>query len=185
MHESMLWTNASGCIVAAGLGLLTGQLAEGIAFCTRHPEVPVHHHRRHRVIVIIIIVTIVIIIVVVVVIISSYHHHDDEFPHQVLRAVLLYSISSAVGQNFIYYTITQFNPLVLTTVTPEMHPRCARDAPEMHARRVPHRHDPVHVAGDDDAQDLLDRLFRAAQPRQLARHDAMGRMRVRLRGPRR
>merc|ERR1719327_1943284 len=73
MHESMLWTNASGCIVAAGLGLLTGQLFEGIAFCTRHPEV--------------------------------------------LRAVLLYSVSSAVGQNFIYYTITQCNPLVLTTVT--------------------------------------------------------------------
>ena len=44
--------------------------------------------------------------------------------HQVLRAVLLYSVSSAVGQNFIYYTITQFNPLVLTTVTPEIRPRC-------------------------------------------------------------
>jgi len=28
-----------------------------------------------------------------------------------------YSVSSAVGQNFIYYTITQFDPLVLTTVT--------------------------------------------------------------------
>ena len=131
----MLWTNASGCIVAAGLGLLTGQLIEGIAFCTRHPEVLVHHHRRHPAIVIIIGVIIdIIIIVVVVVIISTYHHYDDEFPHQVLRAVLLYSISSAVGQNFIYYTITQFNPLVLTTVTPEMHPRCTRDAPEMHRR---------------------------------------------------
>merc|ERR1719263_1973784 len=30
---------------------------------------------------------------------------------------MVYSISSAVGQNFIYYTITEFNPLVLTTVT--------------------------------------------------------------------
>lgn len=28
-----------------------------------------------------------------------------------------YSIASAVGQNFIYFTITQFNPLVLSTVT--------------------------------------------------------------------
>ena len=30
---------------------------------------------------------------------------------------MVYSLASAVGQNFIYYTITQFNPLVLTTVT--------------------------------------------------------------------
>ncbi len=30
---------------------------------------------------------------------------------------MIYSISSAVGQNFVYYTLTQFNPLVLTTVT--------------------------------------------------------------------
>ena len=35
----------------------------------------------------------------------------------VLRAVVVYSLASAVGQNFIYFTITQFNPLVLTTVT--------------------------------------------------------------------
>ena len=34
-----------------------------------------------------------------------------------LNAILIYSLASAVGQNFIYYTITQFNPLVLTTVT--------------------------------------------------------------------
>ena len=31
-------------------------------------------------------------------------------------AIVIYSLASAVGQNFIYYTITQFNPLVLTTV---------------------------------------------------------------------
>jgi UDP-galactose transporter B1 len=73
MHESMFWTNASGCIVAALLALVTGHLTEGIAFCIKFPEV--------------------------------------------LTAVLVYSISSAVGQNFIYYTITVFNPLVLTTVT--------------------------------------------------------------------
>jgi len=36
---------------------------------------------------------------------------------EVMNAMLIYSLSSAVGQNFIYYTITQFNPLVLTTVT--------------------------------------------------------------------
>ena len=35
----------------------------------------------------------------------------------VLRAIVVYSLASAVGQNFIYFTITQFNPLVLTTVT--------------------------------------------------------------------
>ena len=33
----------------------------------------------------------------------------------VLQAVLVYSLASAVGQNFIYYTITQFNPLLLST----------------------------------------------------------------------
>merc|ERR1719152_859591 len=36
---------------------------------------------------------------------------------EVIQAILIYSVSSAVGQNFIYYTITQFNPLILTTVT--------------------------------------------------------------------
>mmetsp|Transcript_3762 Transcript_3762/g.12104 ORF Transcript_3762/g.12104 Transcript_3762/m.12104 type:complete len:324 (-) Transcript_3762:44-1015(-) len=73
MHESMLWTNASGCLVALLLALLTGHLVNGLAFCSKHPEV--------------------------------------------LKAIVVYSISSAVGQNFVYYTLTQFNPLVLTTVT--------------------------------------------------------------------
>ena len=36
---------------------------------------------------------------------------------QVLTAIAIYSLASAMGQNFIYYTITNFNPLVLTTVT--------------------------------------------------------------------
>ena len=36
---------------------------------------------------------------------------------EVVKAILIYSLASAVGQNFIYYTITQFNALVLTTVT--------------------------------------------------------------------
>lgn|ERR1740139_1224442 len=37
--------------------------------------------------------------------------------HQVLMAILLYSVSSAVGQNFVYFTVTEFGPLILTTVT--------------------------------------------------------------------
>ena len=36
---------------------------------------------------------------------------------EVIKAIMIYSLASAVGQNFIYYTITQFNPLILTTVT--------------------------------------------------------------------
>ena len=34
-----------------------------------------------------------------------------------MQAILVYSLASAVGQNFIYYTITEFGPLVNTTVT--------------------------------------------------------------------
>ena len=29
----------------------------------------------------------------------------------------MYALSSALGGNFVYFTLTQFNPLVLTTVT--------------------------------------------------------------------
>jgi len=73
MHESMLWTNASGCLMALVLALLTRHLFTGIKFSAAHPEV--------------------------------------------LKAIIVYSIASAVGQNFVYFTLTQFNPLVLTTVT--------------------------------------------------------------------
>ena len=73
MHESMLWTNFSGFLVAIILCATTGQMTEGVAFCWRNPEV--------------------------------------------INAIMVYSLASAVGQNFIYYTITQFNPLILTTVT--------------------------------------------------------------------
>jgi UDP-galactose transporter B1 len=38
------------------------------------------------------------------------------FP-QVLQPMVMFALASAVGQNFIYYTITQFNPLILSTVT--------------------------------------------------------------------
>merc|ERR1712106_602334 len=34
-----------------------------------------------------------------------------------MGAILLYSVSSAVGQNFVYFTVTEFGPLILTTVT--------------------------------------------------------------------
>jgi UDP-galactose transporter B1 len=73
MHESMLWTNVSGFLVALVLAVLSGHFTSGLRFCAAHPKV--------------------------------------------LTAILVYSISSAVGQNFVYYTLTQFNPLVLTTVT--------------------------------------------------------------------
>jgi len=73
MHESMLWTNVSGFLVAFLLALLSGHLFGGIAFCAKHPEL--------------------------------------------LSAIIVYSLCSAVGGNFVYFTLTQFNPLVLTTVT--------------------------------------------------------------------
>merc|ERR1711988_166856 len=69
----MLYTNLSGCLVAAVLAFFAGHLTDGVAFCLKYPEV--------------------------------------------MNALVVYSLASAVGQNFIYYTITQFNPLVLTTVT--------------------------------------------------------------------
>ena len=34
-----------------------------------------------------------------------------------LTAMLVYSLASAIGQVFIYYTVTEFGPLLLTTVT--------------------------------------------------------------------
>jgi UDP-galactose transporter B1 len=73
MHESMMYTNASGFIMALALALITGHLFGGIKFCVKHP--------------------------------------------QVLNAIVVWALSSAIGQNFVYYTLTQFNPLVLTTVT--------------------------------------------------------------------
>ena len=39
MFESMLWTNASGTVVALALAAVTGHLTDGVAFCSRHPEV--------------------------------------------------------------------------------------------------------------------------------------------------
>ena len=73
MHESMFYTNASGCLVALALALATGHLSGGVTFCAVHPDV--------------------------------------------LIAILVYSLASGVGQNFIYYTITNFTPLLLSTVT--------------------------------------------------------------------
>jgi len=73
MHESMLYTNAAGALVALVFAALTGHLLGGIKFCAAHPEA--------------------------------------------LSAILVYSLSSAVGQNFVYFTVTEFGPLILTTVT--------------------------------------------------------------------
>jgi len=73
MHESMLWTNLSGFLIALLVAVLNGNLIKGAKFCMRHPAC--------------------------------------------LNAIMIYSLASAVGQNFVYYTLTQFNPLVLTTVT--------------------------------------------------------------------
>ena len=73
MHESMLWTNVSGLLVAILLALATGQLGSGLKFCSAHPDCFV--------------------------------------------AIVTYALASAFGQNFVYFTLTQFNPLVLTTVT--------------------------------------------------------------------
>jgi UDP-galactose transporter B1 len=73
MHESMCFTNASGCLVALVLGIFTGHISEGVAFCLKNPDC--------------------------------------------MLAIIIYSAASAVGQNFIYYTVTEFGPLILTTVT--------------------------------------------------------------------
>lgn len=72
-HESMLYTNLSGAIVALVFAVFTGQVTSGFAFCAKYPKV--------------------------------------------LKAIVSYSLASAVGQNFIYHTITSFDVLVLTTVT--------------------------------------------------------------------
>lgn len=72
-HESMLWTNFSGFLVALVLAWFTGHLTGGVAFCLANPDCAL--------------------------------------------AIVIYSVSSAVGQNFIYFTITEFGPLLLTTVT--------------------------------------------------------------------
>ena len=73
MFESMLWTNASGTVVALVLAAVTGHLTQGVDFCARHPEVT--------------------------------------------SAIALCALASVVGQLFIYFTITEFDPLVLSTVT--------------------------------------------------------------------
>ena len=102
MHESMLYTNLSGCLVALVLAILSGHLFGGIKFCQAHPEVrcfarravsPACGERARR--------------------------SDRPFPIscQALAAILVYSLASAVGQNFVYFTVTEFGPLILTTVT--------------------------------------------------------------------
>ena len=48
MHESMLYTNLSGCLVAGVLAAFAGHLTDGVAFCLKYPEVaPRHISERH------------------------------------------------------------------------------------------------------------------------------------------
>ena len=65
MHESMLWTNASGFLVAGVLCVVTGQATAGFAFCMRNPEV--------------------------------------------LNAIMVYSLASAVGQVLLYPSLTHLH----------------------------------------------------------------------------
>ena len=73
MFESMAWTNLGGFFVAFAFAAVTNQLADGVAFCTRHSSVS--------------------------------------------RKIGYYALTSVVGQLFVYFTITEFDPLVLSTVT--------------------------------------------------------------------
>ena len=87
---------------------------------------------------------------------------------------MVYSLASAVGQNFIYYTITQFNPLILTTVSHHAHltpstslhlPPPPSTSPHLTS---PHLASPrlTSIAGDHDAQDLHHSVQRLPQPSQ-------------------
>ena len=108
MHESMFYTNVAGCLVALVLALLSGHLVGGVKFSIAQPEVRLP-------------------IVAIVgtgpeapgLLTSSIRPRPDRArgcgaamilaqaaatgskpnPEQVLLATLLYSISSAVGQN--------------------------------------------------------------------------------------
>ena len=73
MFESMAWTNFGGVFVAFLLAVCTGQLADGVSFCNRHPGMQ--------------------------------------------NAIAYYALASVLGQLFVYFTITEFDPLVLSTVT--------------------------------------------------------------------
>ena len=91
MHESMLWTNFSGFLVACALAVCTGQATEGVAFCMRNPEV--------------------------------------------INAIMIYSLASAVGQNFIYCKLTPplaaISPSELPTIWSADRPDCPVTSPSL------------------------------------------------------
>ncbi|KDO33406.1 hypothetical protein SPRG_02213 [Saprolegnia parasitica CBS 223.65] len=73
VHQQMLNTNVWAVIYTAIGCVVTGQGAEGFAFCMRNPEI--------------------------------------------YSALFLFSVCSALGQNFIYFTIQRFSALTCTTIT--------------------------------------------------------------------
>ena len=107
MHESMFYTNVAGCLVALVLALLSGHLVGGVKFSIAQPEVRLP------------IVAIVGTGPEAGLLTGSIRPRPDRArgcgaamilaqapapgsqpnPEQVLLAILLYSISSAVGQN--------------------------------------------------------------------------------------
>ena len=122
MHESMFYTNVAGCLVALVLALLSGHLVGGVKFSIAQPEVllpivgtgpearlltgsirPRPDRARGC--------------GAAMILAQAPATGSKPNPEQVLLAILLYSISSAVGQNFVYFTVTEFGPLILTTVT--------------------------------------------------------------------
>ena len=122
MHESMFYTNVAGCLVALVLALLSGHLVGGVKFSIAQPEglLPIvgtgpearlltgsirPRPDRARG------------CGAAMILAQAPATGSQPNPEQVLLAILLYSISSAVGQNFVYFTVTEFGPLILTTVT--------------------------------------------------------------------
>ena len=107
MHESMYWTNVSGFLVALVLGIVSGHLGPPPARCCSSPPLPLHAPPRR---------TLgspwTLMSCVPVGGIKFCAAHPS-----ILYAIIIYSLSSAVGGNFVYFTLTQFNPLVLTTVS--------------------------------------------------------------------
>ena len=104
MHESMFYTNVAGCLVALVLALLSGHLVGGVKFSIAQPEVllpivgtgpearlltgsirPRPDRARGC--------------GAAMILAQAPAPGSQPNPEQVLLAILLYSISSAVGQN--------------------------------------------------------------------------------------
>mmetsp|Transcript_16228 Transcript_16228/g.22877 ORF Transcript_16228/g.22877 Transcript_16228/m.22877 type:complete len:404 (-) Transcript_16228:123-1334(-) len=72
-YDFMFWTNLFMCLTAIAIAGGTGEVAAGLDFCAKNPEI--------------------------------------------LSKIIKFSLCSAVGQSFIFYTIANFDPLILATVT--------------------------------------------------------------------